>query len=144
MKELSFSTVINATRSKVWDTLWRDQTFRDWSGLIDPGTYMVGDLKQGNEVQFISSENGYGVTSFVEKCVEGEYLLLKHSADTQEVGASEREKEWTGGNESYTLAESDGTTTLTVAFDIPPTQEEYFTAHYPIALERIKELAERL
>ena len=143
MKKLTFSVEINANKSKVWDTLWQDQTFRDWSGLIDPGTYMVGDLKQGNEVQFISAENGYGVTSLVEKCIDGEYLLLKHSADTQEVGTKERKKEWTGGNESYTLVENNGMTTLAVAFDMPSTQEEYFTAHYPMALERVKELAEK-
>jgi len=143
MKELTFSVEINANKSKVWDTLWQDQTFRDWSGLIDPGTYMVGDLKQGSEVQFISAENGYGVTSLVETCINGEYLLLKHSADTQESGSKEREKEWTGGNESYTLVENNGITTLTVAFDMPPTQEEYFTANYPMALDRVKELAEQ-
>ena len=143
MKELQFSVEIHATKQEVWNTLWQDQTFRDWAGLIDPGTYMVGELKEGNEVQYISAENGYGVTSLVEKCIDGEYLLLKHSADTQEVGTKERKKEWTGGSESYSLAETDGITTLTAAFDVPPTQEEFFTANYPMALDRVKELAEQ-
>ncbi len=104
---------------------------------------MVGDLKQGNEIQFISAENGYGVTSLVEKLTPGEFLLLRHSADTQETGTREREKEWTGGTESYLLAETDGTTTLTAAFDVPPELEEYFEINYPRALERVKTLAEK-
>jgi uncharacterized protein YndB with AHSA1/START domain len=143
MKKMQFSIEINATKVRVWDTLWQNEAFRQWASIIDPGTYMVGDLKEGNEIQFISPENGYGVTSRVEKIVEGESLLLRHSADTQEDGKREREKEWTGGEESYSLAEKDGTTTLNVAFDVPPEMEEYFKVNYPKALERVKVLAER-
>ncbi len=143
MKELRFSIEIHATKERVWDTLWQDDTFREWAGFIDPGTYMVGDLKEGHEIQFISAENGYGVTSLVEKLVPGELLLLKHRADTQEVGTRGREKEWTGGEESYSLEEKDGVTTVTVAFGVPPEMEGYFTINYPKALERVKLLAEQ-
>lgn len=143
MKEMQFSIEIQATEARVWDTLWQDETFRQWASIIDPGTYMAGDLKEGNEVQFISSENGYGVTSLVEKLTPGEFLLLRHHADTQEDGKREREEEWTGGEERYSLTEKDGTTTLTVAFNVPPEQEEYFKVTYPKALDQVKILAER-
>ncbi len=142
MKEMQFSVEIHATKERVWDTLWQDETFREWTGIIDPGTHMVGDLKEGNEIQFISG-NGYGVTSLVEKLTANEFLLLRHSADTQEEGKREREKEWTGGAESYSLAEKNGTTTLTAAFDVPPGLEDYFKVSYPKALEQVKVLAER-
>ncbi len=142
MKELKFTIEINASKEKVWQTLWQDETFREWADIIDPGTYMVGELKEGNEVQYISAENGYGVTSLVEKLVENEFLLLRHSADTQEVGTKEREKQWTGSEESYTLTENNGVTTLTVVFGVPPELEEYFNINYPKALEKVKELGE--
>lgn len=143
MKKLQFSIEINALKERVWNTLWQDQTFREWASIIDPQTYMVGELKEGNEIQFISSASGYGVTSLVEKLVPGEFLLLRHRADTQEAGKRERENEWTGGAESYTLAHKDGSTTLTVAFDVPPELEQEFKVNYPKALERVKLLAER-
>lgn len=143
MKEMQFTIEIHASKERVWDTLWQDETFREWAGLIDPGTYMKGELKEGNEVEYISSENGYGVTSLVEKLIPNEYLLLRHRADTQDVGTRERENEWTGGTESYQLTEMDGTTTLAVAFDVPEEMEEYFRVAYPKALERVKVLAER-
>lgn len=139
---MQFSIEINASRERVWDTLWQDETLREWAGIIDAGTYMVGDLKEGNEIQFISG-NGYGVTTLVEKLVANEFLLLRHQADTQDSGKQEREKQWTGGEESYSLAEKNGTTTLTVAFDVPTELEEYFKINYPKALERVKVLAER-
>jgi uncharacterized protein YndB with AHSA1/START domain len=142
MKEMQFSVEINATRQKVWDTLWQDDTLRDWAGIIDPGTYMRGELKEGSTVEWISAENGYGVTSLVEKLVPNEFLLLRHEADTQDAGKQDREKQWTGGKESYSLAEKDGVTTLTTAFDVPLELEEYFLDAYPRALERVKDLAE--
>lgn len=142
MKEIQFSIDIHTPKEKVWNVLWQDETFRDWAGLIDPGTYMVGELKEGNEVQYISAENGYGVTSLVEKLVENEYLLLRHQADTQDTGARDREKQWTGGGESYTLEEKDGVTTLTVALDVPEELEEIMNDSYPRALQRVKVLAE--
>ena len=142
MNTMQFSIEINAPKQKVWDTLWQDKTFRDWAGIIDPGTYMVGDLKEGNEVQYMSAENGYGVTSLVDKLIPGEYLLLKHSADTQDSGARERDKQWTGGQESYNLSEDGRVTRLTVSLDVPTELEEYFSNTYPKAMQRIKELSE--
>ncbi len=142
MKQMQFQVEIHATEERVWDTLWQDETFRQWASIIDPGTYMVGELQEGNEVQFISAENGYGVTSLVAELTPGEFLLLKHQADTKEAGKQERAQEWTGGTESYTLTEKDGATTLTAVFDVPPELEEYFATTYPKALDKVKVLAE--
>lgn len=141
MKPMQFTIEIKAPKDKVWDTMWQDKTFREWAGIIDPGTYMKGELKEGNEIEFISG-NGYGVTSLVEKLTPGEYLLLRHQADTQDSGQRERENEWTGGAETYTLTEKEGVTTLTTVFDVPSEMEDYFAENYPKAFERVKALAE--
>jgi uncharacterized protein YndB with AHSA1/START domain len=141
MKPMKFIAEISASRQKVWDTLWQDKTLRQWAGIIDPGTHMVGELKQGSEVQFISG-NGYGVTSLVDKIIPGEYLLLRHEADTQDTGTRERQKQWTGGKEIYQLSEKDEITTLTIEFDVPTELEETFNQSYPKALDCIKKLSE--
>ena len=143
MKEMQFSVDIGANKAVVWDTLWRDETFRQWASVIDPETYMVGKLKQGSEVQFISADGGYGVTSIVETLIDNEYLVLRHSADTQDEGGHAREKEWTGGVEVYSLTEKDDITTVSVTFDVPLKMEEYFMRNYPKALDKVKELAEK-
>lgn len=140
---MKFSIKIHATKERVWDTLWQDETFRQWASIIDPETYMVGNLREGNEVQFISSASGYGVTSSVEKLTPCEFLLLRHRADTKEEGKRDRKKQWTGGVESYSLREKNDITTLTVTFDIPSELEEEFKVSYPKALEKIKILSER-
>lgn len=44
MNEMQFVIDIKAPKDVVWNTLWQDETFRDWASVIDPETYMVGDL----------------------------------------------------------------------------------------------------
>ncbi len=144
MKEMQFSIEINASKERVWATLWEDKTFRDWANIIDEGTYMKGVMKEGNVIQFISSVNGYGVTSLIEEFNPNEFVLFRHSADTKESGQQERQKEWTGGAESYSLTEKNGVTTLILKTDIPQEQEETFNIKLPRVLERIKILAEKM
>lgn len=50
MDEMQFQIKIQAPKEKVWDTLWQDKTLRQWAGIIDPGTYMIGDLKERAEL----------------------------------------------------------------------------------------------
>lgn len=142
MKELQFSIEINGAKAKVWNTLWNDKTFRDWANFIDEGTYMDGEMAEGKDVQFISSVNGYGVTSRIAKLVPFETVLFSHMSDTKESGTQVREDEWTGGTESYYLSETDGVTTLTVKMDVPIEMEEIFNDRVPMALVRIKTLSE--
>jgi uncharacterized protein YndB with AHSA1/START domain len=143
MKELQFKVEINAPKEKVWTTLWEDITFRDWASIIDEGTYMEGVMEEGNEVQFISSVNGYGVTSLIKKLKPNEYILFWHGADTMDNGQQEREKEWTGGTESYSLTEENGVTSLIIISDVPQEQEETFNNRFPKALDRLKTLVEK-
>lgn len=142
MQKMQFSIEIKAAKEKVWSTLWDDQTFREWASIIDEGTYMVGEMKEGNDVQFISSVSGYGVTSFIEKLISNEFVQFRQIADTKESGQRKREKEWTGGTESYELVEKNDTTNLTIKIDVPSGQEETFKVRFPKALERVKILAE--
>ncbi|NTW04980.1 MAG: hypothetical protein HGA27_02535 [Peptococcaceae bacterium] len=144
MKEIQFSIEINTSKERVWATLWEDITFRDWASSIDEGIYIKGVMKEGNEIQFISSVNGYGVTSLIEKLNPNEFVLLRHSADTKESGQQKRKKEWTGGTESYSLTEKNGITVLIIKTYVPQEQEETFNIRLPRALERIKTLAEKM
>jgi len=144
MKKLQFSIEINASKESVWATLWEDASFRVWANLIDEGTYMRGEMKEGNEIQFLSSLNGYGVTSLIEKLDLNAFVLFRHSADTKESGQQERKKEWTGGTESYSLTEKNRITTLTVNAEVPEELEEMFNISLPRALGSIKTLAEKM
>ena len=66
----------------------------------------------------------YGVTSLIKKLNPNEFVIFRHSVDIKMNEQQEREKEWTGGTESYTLTENNGVTTLIVNTDVPKEQEE--------------------
>lgn len=142
-KAREFSVLISAPKEIVWAILWDDRSFREWANIIDEGTYLEGELEEGNEVQFISSVNGYGVTSYVEQLVLNSKLVLLHLADTQEKGLEERDKDWTGGKEIYLLTEVEDRTRLSVTFDIPEEHEALFDEIFPKALQCIKTMAEK-
>jgi hypothetical protein len=42
-----------------------------------------------------------------------------------------RENEWTGGEESYSIAEKDDITNLTATFDVSPAMKEYLRSTAP-------------
>lgn len=144
MKNMRHSVEINASKEKIWETLWSDQTLQDWMSIIDEGTYMEGDLQEGNEVSFMSA-SGYGVSSKVEKLIPYKHVSFRQTADIKigKDGAIEkRNKQWTGSLESYDLEESNGKTTLSLTQDVPLELVEYFEAKLPQALDRVKVLAE--
>lgn len=148
MKNIQNSIEINASKEKVWKVLWDDQTFRDWSGIIDEGTYMTGTLQEGNEINFIGNNDGdvrYGVTSRVEKLIPGSHILLTRIADilvNKDGSIQKRDNQWTGSSESYDLTERDGKVILSNALDVPDELVGYFENKLPLVLERIKFLAE--
>lgn len=142
MKVIEVVIEINATKEKIWSTLWDDATFRDWANKIDEGTYMKGVLKEGNEIQFISSVNGYGVTSLVEKLKPNEWISFRHIRDTIKGGQEQRANEWTGGAETYSLSERNDATELIFKADVPQELEEIMKIAYLQAFDRVKVLAE--
>lgn len=143
MNKIEKSIFIDATKEKVWETLWSSSTYGDWTSAIDEGVYMKGSLEEGKEIQFISSVNGYGVTSLVAELIPNEYVLFKHKSDTKDSGLEKRKDEWTGGSESYLLIEKNGVTQLIVKMDVPIEMEELFNKQLPKALEQVKKLSEQ-
>ncbi len=145
MQTIQHSVEIYASKENVWKVLWSDQILRDWASIIDEGTYMDGDLQEGNEVKFISSVSGYGVVSKVEKMIPNKYVSFIQVADIK-VGKDgsfeKRDKQWTGGKESYEIEEKDEKVILSLKQETPDELVEYFKIKIPKALERVKTLAE--
>ena len=141
---MRYSIEINASKEKIWEVLWSDPTLRKWAGIIDEGTYLDGELEEGNEVNFMSA-SGYGVTSRVEELVPYQRMVFKQIADvkvSKDGSLERREKQWEGGLETYELKDSQGHIELSLEQDVPDELVEYFEKKIPEALECIKTLAE--
>ena len=146
MEKLNFSIGINAPREKVWDVLWDDSSYREWTSVFSEGSYAETDnWKEGSKVRFLGA-NGEGMSSLVAVNRPNEFMSFKHVGminNGVEDNESDEVKKWAGATENYTLDGANGTTTLKVELDITPEHKEYFDKTWPKALDKVKTLSEQ-
>jgi uncharacterized protein YndB with AHSA1/START domain len=146
MEKINFSTSINAPREKVWDVLWNDDSYRKWTNVFTEGSYAETDnWKEGSKVLFLSP-SGDGMVSKVASNKKNEYMSFEHLGVVKngiEDTESENVKEWAGAKENYRLIEENGKTKLVVDMDSTDEFKDYFIKTFPVALEKVKELAEK-
>jgi len=146
MQKIHFSTSINAPREKVWNVLWNDNSYREWTSAFAEGSYAKTDnWKEGSKVLFLDPK-GSGMVSTVAKNKQNEFMSFKHLGVVKE-GIEDTESEsvqsWAGAMENYSLTENSGATKLDVDMDITDDFKDYFLKTWPVALEKVKELAEK-
>ncbi|MEI9912589.1 MAG: hypothetical protein WDO71_24880 [Bacteroidota bacterium] len=55
MQRINFSISINAPKEKVWQVLWNDSSYRQWTSAFSEGSYVVTDnWKEGTKILFLS------------------------------------------------------------------------------------------
>lgn len=143
METLHFNTTINAPREKVWEVLWNEDSYRQWTAVFAPGSDVKTDWKKGSKVYFHDGK-GQGMVSRIEETKAPEFLSFTHLGslkDGIEDYESEEVKKWAGAKENYTLKEVNGHTELTVDMDLSD-MKDYFLKTWPQALDKIKTLAE--
>ena len=146
MEKINFSATINAPREKVWKVLWDDASYRDWTSAFAEGSYAeTDDWKEGSKVLFLDPR-GSGMVSMVAMNKPKEFMSFKHLGvvkDGIEDTKSEAVQEWAGAMENYTLTDENGKTKLIVDMDSTGEFKDYFLKTWPVALEKVKELAEK-
>ncbi len=148
MQTLHFSTVINASKEKVWDVMLSDKTYREWSAIFMPGSHFVGDWEAGSKIQFLApDENGVmgGMSSEIAENKPYKFISIKHLGivsngvvDT----TSDEAKRWVGF-ENYTYRDHGDKTELLVDVDVNDDFKDYMNEEWPKALAKLKELCEK-
>lgn len=144
MKKIQFQLQINASRSRVWNTLWNDSTYPLWTSVFCEGTRAETDWQEGSKVLFVDG-NGSGMSSKIARFIAHEFISFQHLGMVKEGiedFATAEAQIWSGAFENYTLRENGAGTELTVDLDVDDSFESYFQETFPKALQRLKELAE--
>ena len=145
MEKLKFETSINAPREKVWEALWQPFHYNTWTSAFAEGsTAKTDNWKEGSKVLFVDG-SGQGMVSKVAANRPNEYMSFQHLGmikDGVEDTSSNEVKAWAGSTENYTLSGNNGSSKLTVEMDISPDFKEYFEKTWPLAIEKLKGLAE--
>ncbi len=146
MEKLTFSIEIDAPREKVWQVLWDDETYRIWTAdFSEYGSYAVSDWEEGSEVLFLTGKND-GMFCEIDKKTTNEFIAFKHVGSIkngEKVPFENEMKDWAGSTETYSLKNKDGRTVLTAESEIFEELKEFFMKTFPIALAKVKELAEK-
>ena len=60
MEKVTFNIAIDAPREKVWETLWNDSSYREWTSVFSEGSKVETDWQIGGKVLFL---DGQGVSA---------------------------------------------------------------------------------
>ncbi len=137
--------MIDASPAKVWETLWGDETYREWTAAFSPGSTVETDWKEGSKVLFLDGK-GNGMVSKIAKKKANEFMSFAHLGEVHdgvEDLTSEKVSAWAGATENYYLKDVQGKTQLTVELDITDDFKDYFATTWPKALETLKSIAEK-
>lgn len=143
-EKIKLSTIIKASKEKVWKVLLDDKTYRQWVAVFMEGSYAETDWKEGSKALFLSPE-GDGMRSRIKKHIHEEVITIEHLGMVEkrkEIFDSEQAKAWSGTCETYRVKELNGETKLEIEQDVNEEYKDYFEKTWKQALQKIKELAE--
>ncbi len=146
--EKEFRITIDAPREKVWETLWNDETYRQWTAPFGEGSRAETDWKTGSKVLFLGGNSNSGMVSTIADNTPNEHMFFQHNGIVNngvEDLSSEAAKQWATATEEYTLRSLGKGTELIIHMrgEIPPNFVDYFMDAWPKALEQLKMIAEK-
>ncbi|MEX2632852.1 MAG: hypothetical protein WD267_02380 [Balneolales bacterium] len=145
METQQYNISIDASPEEVWDVLWDDASYREWTSVFSEGSWAKTDWKKGSKVLFLDGK-GEGMVSMIADNIPNEFMSIKHlgilSNGVEDLD-SEETRGWSGAMENYTLRTKNGKTLLHVETDVTDEFKDYFQETWPKALEKVKQLAEK-
>ncbi len=150
MQKIHHSIIIDASKEKVWHSMLDDKSYREWTKVFSEGGYYQGSWEKGSKMLFLgpnpeTGEEG-GMVSRIAENKPYEFLSIEHLGIVQngvEDTTSEAAKAWAPAFENYTFVEKDGQTEVVVDVDSIDEMAEEFNSAWPVALQKLKEIAER-
>jgi hypothetical protein len=149
MQKLHTSIIIDAPVDRVWDVMFQDETYRQWTSAFHPGSYFKGDWSLGSKILFIGpGENGseMGMVSRIAENLLYEFISIEHLgiyANGIEDTASDEAKKWAPSFENYTFESVGQGTKIIIDQDIESEHKEMFEEMWSKALEKLKEISEK-
>lgn len=144
MQKQEFKILINASPKKVWNVLWGNESYQQWTSVFSETSTVETDWKEGSKILFLDGK-GQGMVSIIAEKRPEQFMSFKHIGVVNngvEDFDSPQTKEWAGALENYTLRQENDKTELIIDIDITEEYKDYFIKTWPKALEKVKEMAE--
>ena len=142
MKKLEFSIEIYANKEKVWNALWQEDNYKNWTSVFSEGSHIVGELVEGNTIQFLDAKNN-GMFAKIIELIPNEKIYFLHQGEIVD-GVLQEATYADDAIENYDLVEKEGKTHLAFTMNVPVEYFQYFVNVFPSVLDKVKEIAEEL
>lgn len=139
MKKLEYKTQISANPEKIWETLWNQETYKIWSGVMNEGARFEGNFEEGAFIDLYDANNN-GMFNFIERNIPNKEMTMQHKGWIY--NGVRDDQGWEESRETYSLTENEGGTELKISVDALDEFEGFFNSNYPKVLEKVKELSE--
>jgi uncharacterized protein YndB with AHSA1/START domain len=145
MEKSTFKTTINAPREKVWEVLWGDNSYTQWTAAFAEGSQVNTTWEKGSKAIFHDGSNN-GMVARIADNIPNEFMSIQHLGEINngvEDLTSDKVQAWAGAFENYRLTNVNGKTELLVEMDLVDEFKDYFMKAWPVALDKVKELSEQ-
>ena len=139
MEFIKFEITIDAAPEKVWNVLWDEFSYRQWTSAFCEGSFYVGTLEEDSKVQFLDPDNN-GMFSKVVKNIPAKEMVFLHLGEIY--SGIETPMDWGDATESYLLEETEYSTKLTLEINTSKEFKSFFEEKDPLAIQNVKNLSE--
>ncbi len=147
MEKLTFTTIINAPREKVWKTMLEKDTYEQWAEIFQKGSTFEGSWDEGSDIIFTGPSDDASVSGMYAKITAHrpqEFVSIRHIGEIK----NGEKRPWPTvegqeGYENYMFKDVDGGTEVLVELMVASEWKDMFAEMWPKALAKLKEVAER-
>jgi hypothetical protein len=152
MNKLSFRIKIDASCEKIYDLMLgisNKSSYEEWTAIFNSSSTFEGTWLKGDKILFVGTDsNGKlgGMVSVIAENIPNQFVSIKHIglvSDGKEILEGPEVEKWAGGFENYSFQKEGEQTKVLVELDSLDEFAEYMNQTYPLALEKLKEIAER-
>jgi uncharacterized protein YndB with AHSA1/START domain len=144
-----FEVKINANHYKVYETMFDDRKYSEWTSVFNPSSHFIGSWEKGSKILFLGTDSDGSTGGMVSRILEnipGNFVSIEHYGivqDGMEVNCGPKVDQWAGALENYTFTEVNGATLLKVDLVVHKDFKSYFAETWPEALQKLKEICEK-
>jgi uncharacterized protein YndB with AHSA1/START domain len=146
---LHFEIMIDASPEKVYQTMFEEKKWQQWTSEFNPTSHFQGTWEKGAKMLFLGSDsesNMGGVVSRIKENIPNEFVSIEHLGvinNGLEITSGPEVEGWVGALENYTFTNVNGQTKFGVDMDANDKFMSYFKETWPKALNKLKLICEQ-